>query len=492
MSPSRPLRLVVAGAAALVLGAGATAPAQAAVPDSALVTRLDRVLADSRVRNGSTGVTVLDAAGGAQLYSRASDRALIPASNTKILTAVAALHDLGPDYRFRTEVIRRGPVTDGTLAGRLYLKGYGDPTARVSDYRALAQQVRAAGITKVTGRLAVDATYFDAARYNPGWSTADAGDYYAAEIAGLTLAPDADYDSGTVLVDYAPGRAGHRAKITTTPAAAARYVRIANRTTTGPAGSSTTVSVRRASGSNTITVSGRVPRGRATGHTLVTVHRPELYAAAVFRAELARAGVTVAGRTAALATPATSRHQVALDTSMPLSELLVPFLKLSNNMHAEALTKAMGAEAGGRGSWPAGLARTTGYLRDLGVPMAGVALSDGSGLTRRNRLTTRALATTLQKVQAEPWFAAFDAALPVAGDPDRWVGGTLRARMRGTRAAGNAHAKTGTLTGVTALSGYVRGADGRRYAFSMVSNHRGATPRPVEDSLVVTLAGWRR
>jgi len=493
MTTSSLARLALAGAAAVALAAGTAAPATAAPKDPRLVTQLDRVLADARVRNGHTGAVVLDAADGTVLYNRSGGRALVPASNTKLLTAAAALHHLGPGYRFRTEVVRRGPVTNGTLEGRLYLKGYGDPTARVSDYRSLARQVRAAGITRVTGRLAVDTSYFDAVRYNRGWSTGYAADYYAAEISGVTLAPNADYDAGTVLINYAPGRPGGKAKITTTPAAAARYVRIANTTTTGASTSRTTVTVRRTHGSNTIRVSGTVPRGRATGHKLVTVHRPELYAAAVFRAELARAGVTVAGGTVVTATPASSRHQLALDTSMPLSSLLVPFLKLSNNGHAEALTKAMAARTTGRrGSWSAGLAATTSYLRGLGVPMTGVALTDGSGLTRRNTVPARALATLLQKVRAEPWFAAFDAALPVAGVSERMVGGTLRARMNGTRAAGNAHAKTGTLTGVTALSGYARGRDGRRYAFSMVSNYRGSTPRPVEDRFVVTLAGWRR
>ncbi len=399
---------------------------------------------------------------------------------------------MGPDYRFRTEVFRRGAVVRGAIQGRLYLKGYGDPTARVSDYRSLAQQVRAAGVTRVTGRLAVDATFFDDQRYNPGWSTGYADRYYAAEISALTLAPNADFDAGTVLVNYAPGARGGKAKITTTPAAAARYVRIVNQTTTGSSTSSSTFSARRTHGSRTITVSGRVPLGRSRASTLVTVHRPELYAAAVFRAELARAGVTVEGGTVVVATPATQRTRLARDTSMPLSDLMVPFLKLSNNMHAEALTKAMAARAGRPGTWAAGLKVTTGYLRRLGVPMAGVVLTDGSGLTRRNTLTARALATLLVKVRSEPWFAAFDRGLPVAGDSRRMVGGTLRSRMTGTAAAGNAHAKTGTLTGVTSLSGYVTGRDGRRYVFAMVSNHRGASPRPVENTLVVTLAGWRR
>ena len=484
--------VLVAGAASIALTVGAATPAAAASPDPALAKKLTAVMSDSRVQRAASGAVVLDAGSGAVIYSRYGGKALMPASNTKSLTAVAALDKLGPDYRFKTEVFRRARIVDGVVRGRLYLKGYGDPTTRQADYRFLAEQVRAAGITRVSGRLAVDATYFDAQRYNPGWSTGYADDYYAAEISGLTVAPNADLDSGTVLVNYAPGRLGGKAKITTTPAAAARYVRIDNRTTTGSSYSSNTFVARRSHGSNTITVSGRVPLGRSTASTLITVHRPELYAAAVFRSELAKVGVTVDGGTITVATPATSRKRLARDTSMPLSDLLVPFLKLSNNMHAEALTKAMAARSGQPGSWPAGLEVTTAYLRRIGVPMTGVSLSDGSGLTRRNTLTARALAVTLHKVRAEPWFASFHRALPVAGDTRRMVGGTLRYRMNGTRAAGNAHAKTGTLTGVTSLGGYVSGRDGRRYAFAMISNHSGATPRPVENTLVVTLADWRR
>ena len=101
------------------------------------------------------------------------------------------------------------------------------------------------------------------------------------------------------------------------------------------------------------------------------------------------------------------------------------------------------------------------------------------------------MAKLLYRVRREPWFDAFYASFPVAGNRQRMVGGTLRNRMNGTRAANNARAKTGTLTGVTALSGYVTGADGRRYVFTMLSNYRGATPRPVENTFVVTLAGWR-
>lgn len=482
--------LVVSGAS-LVAPPQRLATADAAVKDPALAKKIATVMKDSRVTKGRTSAVVIDAATGSELYQRSGSRSTIPASNTKIVTAAAAMHTLGPDYRFKTQVIKRAKITGTTLDGRLYLKGYGDPTARVSDYAALAAQVRATGIRTVTGKLVVDASYFDSVRYNPTWKTSYADDYYAAPISALTLAPNADFDSGTVIIEYRAGSVGKKAKITTIPAAAKSFLDLDNLTTTGKKGTSTTFSAARAYGSNTITLRGRVASGRS-GSWLITVNRPDLYAAAIFRAELKKAGVTVRGGTTVLATPAGKQQVLATDYSMTLSQL-VPFLKLSNNMHAEALTKAMGAKrSGAPGTWAKGLAATRAYLSALKVPMTGVSFSDGSGLTRANTLTPRALGTLLVKVQKEKWFTSFKTALPVAGVTTRMVGGTLRHRMNGTRAAGNAWAKTGTLTGVTALSGYVRGRDGRLYVFSMLSQYTGSTPRPVEDKLVVTLAGWRR
>ena len=520
-SRARRVQLATFAAGLVVLAAGLSAPAQpaagtpasptpasptpigpslptqakvsaASVSDPALAKKLAALMKDSRVTQGKTAVAVIDAATGSELYQRKGSQATMPASNTKLLTAAAAMHTLGPDYRFRTEVIRRAKVTGSTLDGRLYLKGYGDPTARQSDYAALAKKVRAAGITTVTGKLVVDASYFDSVGYNPTWRTSYADAYYAAPISALTLAPNADYDSGTVIVTYRAGKVGKKATITTTPAAAKAYLSIKNLTTTGAKGSSWTVGVGRSHGSGTITVRGRVPSG-GSGSALISVNRPDLYAAAIFRAELKKAGVTVKGGTTVLATPAGKRTVLATDRSMKLSELLVPFMKLSNNMHAEALTKAMGAKrSGAPGTWSKGLAAIRAYLTSQGVPMSGVSLSDGSGLTRDNTLTARALGELLVAVQDEPWFADFKASLPVAGNTKRMVGGTLRYRMNGTRAEDNAAAKTGSLTGVTSLSGYVKGRDGHLYVFSMLSNYTGSSPRPIEDKLVVTLADWRR
>ena len=370
----------------------------------------------------------------------------IPASNTKILTAAAALETLGEGFTFHTDVLRRDTVARGVLDGPLYLKGYGDPTTRQSDFAALARQVKAAGITKVTGRLVVDSSYFDHVRYNPGWSKGYAHDYYAGEISALTVAPNADLDSGHG--DH-PVRARPRRPAGQDHHHPGGRGRVREHRRTRPPrprrGTSTTFSAYRRHGSNTITVRGRVPAGRARGYWQITVHKPELYAGAVFRAELAKLKIKVVGSTMIGRTPTTNRKRVARDRSMTLARLLVPFMKLSNNMHAEALTKTMGRVKSGSGSWKSGLAVTRSYLRRIHVPMEGVSLTDGSGLTRRNRITGRALAKLLYKARKEPWFDTFYRSFPVAGNRDRLVGGTLRNRMIHSRAAGNARGKTGTL-----------------------------------------------
>ena len=201
----RGLGLLTAVAVSVTLVVVAAPPASAA-PDPRLVRKINSVMADSRVQRAKSSAVVLNAVTGERLYSRNGIVPRIPASNTKILTAAAALETLGQGFTFHTDVYRRDKVVRGVLDGRLYLKGFGDPSSREGDYALLARQVKKAGITRVTGRLVIDPSYFDNVRYNPGWSKAYAQDYYAGEISALTVAPNADLDSGTVILKYRPGR----------------------------------------------------------------------------------------------------------------------------------------------------------------------------------------------------------------------------------------------------------------------------------------------
>ncbi|MEU4776955.1 D-alanyl-D-alanine carboxypeptidase/D-alanyl-D-alanine-endopeptidase [Micromonospora sp. NPDC023633] len=485
----RTLALLALVAAAATAGAP-TATAESPTPAATrLHATIDAILADSRLAGAQASVVVKDAATGETVYHRNGDRRLVPASNTKLLTSAAALELLGPGHRFSTEVRTSGARRAGLVSGNLYLRGGGDPTMLAAEYDALAAQVAAAGVRVVTGNLVADDTRYDSTRLGPDWTWDDEPYYYAAQVSALTVAPDTDYDAGTVIVHAAPGAtAGARPVVTTTPAT--RYLKIDNRAET-VAGGETSVSFERAHGSNTIVVTGQIALDAAPASDWVSVWEPTGYAADVFRSALRRHGVRVLGRTVLGQATPEGAAEVGRHRSMPLAELMVPFLKLSNNGHAEVLTKEIGRVLSGSGTWSAGLAAISEYVADAGMDTGTLRQRDGSGLSRRNLVPADEFVDLLTAVRAEPWFDTWYAALPVAGEADRFVGGTLRSRMRGTPAAGNVHAKTGSLTGVSGLSGYVTDADGRVLAFSiLLNNYLASSVKTLEDQIAIALASY--
>lgn len=465
--------------------AGSGGPAEALDPAPGvtdLTHDIDQILGDSRLAPARAGVVVKSVTTGEDLYTLDAGKLFAPASNTKLLTSAAAIDTLGLDYRFRTEVLTASKP-GRQVTGDLVLKGTGDPTMLAADYDALAAKVAQSGVRVVTGRLIADDTWFDAVRLGTDWAWDDEPYYYAGQISALTASPDTDYDAGSVIVSVAPGSApGAPAKISTTPETG--YIKVDNKAVTGAA---TDVTVERQHGTNTVLVTGTVA---APYDEWVTVWDPALYAASLFRKGLANHGVRVLGATVHGAAPQ-GAAAIATRESMPLRELLVPFLKLSNNMHAEILTKAMGRKVSGAGTWAAGLAVTTAFAKANGVQT--LRLRDGSGLSRVDALTPSGITALLAAVRGKPWFQTWYDALPVAGQAERMVGGTLRSRMQGTPAAGNVHAKTGSLTGVSALSGYVTGADGEPLVFSVVSNgYLASSVKDLEDKIAIRLAQFSR
>ena len=464
------------------------APARPAAGIPGLATTLDTILGDARLSGATSRVVVRDARTGEVLYNRNGWVRGNPASNEKLLTSAAAMDLLGPGYRFTTAVRRTGTVVGGRLNGNLYLRGTGDPTMLAADYDRLAVAVADTGITSVSGFLAVDDTAFDAVRLGPTWSWDNEPWAYSAQVSALSVAPDTDYDTGAVAVSLQPGLPGRRPTVTFSPSST-RFV-VDNRATTGAAGTANTLAVTRAHGANRFVVTGSVPAGARAQRVLLSVWDPSFVAADVFRAALARRGVTfdAAPVLRRAATPA-GAPVVAVHRSAPLSSILVPFLKLSNNNHAEVVVKAIGRKQSGAGTWPAGLAAIRTWLAANGVATSSIRMSDGSGLSRTDLLTGTQVTNLLIAVRDKTWFSTWYAALPVAGQPNRLVGGTLRLRMRGTAAAGNVRAKTGTLTSVSALSGYVTNASGRRLVFSVMFDDLVAgSVKDVEDRIAVALA----
>ncbi|MGM1060397.1 D-alanyl-D-alanine carboxypeptidase/D-alanyl-D-alanine endopeptidase [Saccharothrix sp. Mg75] len=478
-SRSAPLLLSLS----LVLGVTAGAAADVADP---LTTDLDRILGDPRLTASTVGLVVRDAATGDLLYGRSGRTRFQPASTAKVVTSAVALDGLGPDYRWHTYLATAGTVQGAELAGDLYLRGTGDPTTLAADYDDLAAQLAATGVRTVRGALVADDSWFDSVPLGTGWAWDDEPHYYSAQTSALTIAPDTDYDSGSVVVSVSPGTAGGPARVRVDPPVALD-IRNSATTTAGGGG----VHVQRAHGGNVVHVGGSIAPGAGTHASYISVDDPTALVADLFRRSLAARGITVTGGTEFRATPGSARV-LATHSSMTLRELLVPFLKLSNNMHAEALVKTLGREVNGEGSWSAGVRALESLLPGLGADPMTMNLFDGSGMSRMDVLSPDLFAAVLRSARGKPWFGDWYAALPVAGQPDRMEGGTLRNRMAGTAAAGNLRAKTGSMTGVSALSGYVTNADGRELVFSlMMNNFVSSVPRDIEDAVAVRLASDR-
>ncbi|MGQ0837449.1 D-alanyl-D-alanine carboxypeptidase/D-alanyl-D-alanine endopeptidase [Actinokineospora sp.] len=488
MPRSRVYALALAAVLFAAVPASDLATDASAQAEDTLARDLSAIVNDPSVAGADVGLVVRHADTGAVVFSSGSGKRGQPASNGKLISSAAILDTIGPDYRFGTSVLATGRARGGVLAGDLYLRGTGDPTMLAADYDALAAKVAAGGIKLVRGKLLADDTWFDAVRLGTGWAWDDEPYYYNGQISALTVSPDTDYDAGSIIVKVAPGAAGARATVTTEPPTG--YVTIDSTAVTGQPGSASTVSVERQHGTNVISVRGAIPAGGAVESEWSTVWEPTGLVRSLFADALTRHGVRVIGGTGVGATPANA-ESLGEHTSMPLARLLVPFLKLSNNMHAEILVKTAGRVAYGEGSWRAGVRAISAKLGGLGVDPAALSLVDGSGLSRMDQVAPDQVAALLIAAKTKPWFQTWYDALPVAGVPDRLVGGTLRNRMRDTAATGNVHAKTGSLTGVSALSGYVRTADGVPLVFSMISNNTLRSARPLEDAVAVRLASDR-
>ncbi|MGG4583609.1 D-alanyl-D-alanine carboxypeptidase/D-alanyl-D-alanine-endopeptidase [Serratia nematodiphila] len=441
---------------------------------------------DKALVGASSGVMVRDAESGAVLYQAHADQRLAPASNMKMFTSLAAFGVLGADYRFETRLLTAGKQRGDTLQGDLYLQGSGDPTLHPDDLDTFAAALAQRGIRHIQGRLLLDAGAFDQTPFGAGWSWDDEPFAFAAPISALNYAFTPGGDINVVQVAVRPGaRAGAPGRVSFYPANDA--VTLVNRTTTG---SDTALTYERRPGSNRIVVSGTIAAQAEASSRLITVDQPSLVVGALLQHALRAHGITLRGKVEEGVTPA-GAQLLAEKTSPPLSRLVVTFLKVSNNGYGEILTKAMGRKTQGKGDWAAGLRAINGFVQSQGVAADAYRQVDGSGLSRMNQITPQQLTTLLLAARKQPWFADWYHALPVAGEPGLLVGGTLQSRMVNSPAAGRAHAKSGSMTGVSSLSGYVDSATGRPLAFAIISNNYlvpGAEVKALEDRLVETLA----
>jgi len=457
---------------------------QAEVTEKIELDESIRQIAEQKLASGDVSISIRDRVTGELLYNYNGETPIKPASNMKLITTAAALEFLGKDYRFTTSLYTSGKLNKDVLKGDIYLKGEGDPTLTVEDLQQFAQELKAQGINKIDGRIVGDDKWFDDELLTPGIWADDESYYYAAPISSLTTSPNSDYDSGTIIVDVSGSTIGQAPVVQATPHLG--DLEIVNQAVTVEPGQSNTVTIIRSYRTNQVVISGNLPIDK-TKREWVTVLHPTTHTLTMFEAVLAEAGIEYTkGKLFRAATPK-SANLVALKKSMPLEQLLIPYMKLSNNGIADILIKTMGKVENHHGSTKAGLKVVNEYGNSIGLSMKDWSFEDGSGISHANNVSSIAVSDLLFKVQGEDWFSTFFTSLPVAGNSDRMVGGTLRNRLKDPLTAGKVFAKTGSLTGVSALSGYLEGSSGKQYIFSvLVQNQSGAVS--VIDEIVKVMA----
>ncbi len=456
--------------------------------DAPLAGRLANLLS-SKVRNGVWGAMVVSLTNGDTLFARNAGMTLNPASTLKLYTTALAFEQLGPEYRFKTDVLRQGAVHNGTLDGDLVLRGGGDPSLSRRFFsgdgnapmRALASQVSAAGIHRITGNIIGDDRAFEAKPVPDGWLSRYLHASYAARVSALSL------NENLVQVVVTPGKAGSLGAVRLEPATTAFTVANASSTRVKSRGAQLTVT---GGDDGVIRVRGWIgARSEARVYGLV-VPEPARFTTGAFLRALRDGGIVVEGEARVGPTP-NGAVQIASLPSPPLAELARIMNGESINHFAELIFRnaARVASPMGVGSATMGNAMLRDFMSiRVGATAQDVFVADGSGLSTLDRVTARSMVKLLSYAHHAPWSRQFHESLPVAGREE-----TLRFRMRGTPAQGNLHAKTGTTNDVVALSGYVVARTGEVIAFSFLYNGKDRwNARSTIDAMGVTLADFAR
>ena len=434
------------------------------------------MLAQPAFARAQAALVVRSLTSGETLYRRNGATWLVPASTMKVLTSVAAAERLGWGYRFETRLVAMGPVVNGTLRGDLLVVGGGDPSinprhpARASTFDDWARALKAQGIVHIAGHVVGDDSAIEQPGWGVGWAWDDLVEGYGAAYAAL------QYHEGEVSVTIGPGATpGAPAVLYLSPSN--HGLLVTNRAVTGPESSAPALGLAREPGTRFLDVDGRVPLGGAPVTAITAVANPTLFFTDELRATLQRHGIVVDGAAADIDDlsdrPRSSEGRLLLvDQSPPLAELADVTLKWSRNEYAEALLLALDAAPTATARQALVVLRET--LTGLGVPADGYTTRDGSGLSRNDYVSADALIATLTAAWERPHLRdTLASALPEAGRS-----GSLADRLKGTAAEGRVRGKTGSMSNVRSLAGFVETAAGEPLVFAFLVN--GFDVRPSE------------
>lgn len=472
-----------------------TEVAAAATPDAQrFAKRADVLLGSEPASKGEWGLLIADADTGETLFEQNAAKYFVPASNMKLFTTALALGKLGPEFRFHTTLESTGVIdSSGELTADLVLVGRGDPN--LSNRRLpfnlkeefdgppekvladLADQLVAKGVKSISGDVVGDDSYFPRERYPNGWEIYDMVWEYGAAISALVV------NDNTATVTLTPGLvAGDAVQAEVAPRTPDFIVD--NRVVTSAANVKPDLTLTREPGAHLVLVSGTLPQKSAPRKLVLAIEEPALNAATLLKALLEERGVRVSGGLRArhedvAELPGVAPTVLAEHVSLPLRDTVKLVNKISQNLHTEVLLRAAMRQTAATWSSPDELMKfAADFYARIGIAPGDVIQTDGSGLSRHDMVTPRAVVALLRWAQQQPWFESYYASLPVAG-----IDGTLEERMKNTPAAGRVRAKTGSVEHVRTMSGFAETAGGRRLVFSFLSNNQAGKNHEATDAL---------
>lgn len=465
-----------------------------ALPQKSIEDILKSYQADKDLQHAQISFCIMEAVTGKTLKEYQSEMAMIPASTLKIITTSAALGILGKNYTYKTNFyLTESPdAATGNYSGDILIKGSGDPSFNSSYFYssdslffgAFIKKLKGRGIKTIKGTIKADASCFD--NSIPGtWIWSDIGNYFGAGANGLS------YRDNKFSLFYSTAEAGSAASLEKIrPGYFEKNMSV--QSSVKAYGSEDDAFVYGDPNGYTRKVSGTIPPNQKSYEVEAQMPEPALYFGSSLITELNKhALIAKDSKVQVNETPGTYVYKPELlvhtHVSPPLEKIVFYTNTKSNNHYAESLLKTMGAvKTGKQGTTANGIDAVEAYWKERGVDVSGLHMSDGSGLSRANTVTTKLQATILSKISRDSLlYPAFNASLPVAGK-----NGSMASLCKGSFAENNMRAKTGYINRARGYCGYVKTKSGKELAFSVLFNNYDCSPKEAKlkiEKLLVAL-----
>jgi D-alanyl-D-alanine carboxypeptidase/D-alanyl-D-alanine-endopeptidase (penicillin-binding protein 4) len=458
-----------------------------------LIKQVDNIFNDSAFAHAHWGAIIKSLDSDKVWYSRNANKVFMPASNQKIPTTAAAILNLGPEFKFTTNIYLVGSQDDSIFTGDIIIKGNGDPTlySRFYDsptevFRLICDSLLNIGVKKISGNIIGDDNSFDDQHLGNGWSYDYLDSWYAAPVGALQI------NENYIDLMISPGDSLN-GKGLIEPNIKTDAIKIINELVTSDTGRNY-IRYNRPFGSNEITVWGRIKIDSKPFEISPSIPDPTDFYIKVFKETLEQNGIIVDGNTIDCdfienySLDSTKIYHTITFNSPPLKDIVKILMKRSQNLYAETMVRVIASENGKIGSFNNGREIVQKTFSDIGIKPEEFSYSDGSGLTRYNFISPNQILIILENMYESDFKDLWLDIQPIAG-----IDGTLIRRMKGTKAEGNVRAKTGTISNVRGLSGYLKTASGENIAFSFLVNGHLLTSRDTEritDSVLELIADY--